>query len=313
MQRIGLVLAPNFRVVSLAALAVFEIANASLGAPAYELVAVSETGAPVTTWFGMTVTTQPFDRRPFDTLLVSTTTDLPLPTRALHVFLTDASKTARRIGSICVGAFTLGEIGLLDGRRATTHWAFAAELQRRFPKAKVETDSIFTEDRRVWTSAGMTADTDLALRMVEQDHGREFAQVVARSMLIERRRSGGDPQQSVLLDIEPTSDAVQRALAYARTHLDGRLTVETLARAASLSRRQFARLFRGQTGGTPAKAVESLRLEAARLMLEQSALHIDVIAKQVGFGDHERMRRAFVRTFGRSPQTLRNAARPETD
>jgi transcriptional regulator GlxA family with amidase domain len=311
MQRVGLVLVPHFRAVSLAALAVFEIANAKLAAPLYEVTVISEGGEPVTSSFGMTVTTQPFERGPFDTVLVTTSVDLPAPTSALRAFLEDASNTVRRIGSVCVGAFTLGAVGLLDGRRATTHWAFAAELQRRFPNAKVERDSLFTEDRQVWTSAGMTADTDLALSMVEQDHGRDFAQVVARSMLVERRRAGGDPQQSVLLDIEPQSDAIQRALTHARGHLDGPLTIETLARAASLSPRQFARIFRAQTGGTPAKAIESLRLEAARLMLEQSSLHIDVIAKQTGFGDRERMRRAFIRVFGRSPQALRNSARLE--
>jgi transcriptional regulator GlxA family with amidase domain len=308
-QRIGLVLAPDFQVGSLAALNVFECANLMLEEPRYEVAVLSEGGAPVTSSFGMTVTTLPLESGHFDTILVVANMELSPPTPGVKAFLQNAAKKTRRVASICVGAFTLGEAGLLDGRRATTHWRFTRELERRFPQAKVELDRIFTEDGHIWTSAGRTANTDMALGMVERDLGREVARLVAEALVVERRRPGGQSQRSVLLDFEPKSDQIQDALTYARNNLQSKLTVETLARAACLSPRQFRRMFRAQTGETPAKAVESLRLEAARLMTEQSSLTIEAIAGETGFGDPERMRRAFLRAFGNSPQALRRLAR----
>jgi transcriptional regulator GlxA family with amidase domain len=218
---------------------------------------------------------------------------------------------SRRVAATCTGAFILAEAGLLDGRRATTHWNRARDLQARFPKVKVEEDPIFIVDGPVWTSAGMTAGIDLALAMVEKDLGVDIARAVARQLVVYHRRAGGQSQFSALLELEPKSDRIQSALAYAKRNLDKLLTVGRLAEAAHLSPRQFSRAFRAETGQPPAKAVEKLRVETARLMMEQSRHPIDVIAQQTGFADRDRMRRAFLRAFGQPPQVVRRNARAQ--
>ena len=204
----------------------------------------------------------------------------------------------------------MAEAGLLDGRRATTHWAYAQELQQRFSKVKVEMDRIFVADGPIWTSAGMTAGIDLALGLVERDMGQDIARATARTMVVHHRRAGGQSQHSAMLELDAKSDRVQTALAYARKNLREPLTVEELAEAACLSPRQFGRVFKAETGQSPAKAIENLRLEAARFMLEQGRLPIEEIAREAGFGDRERMRRSFLRTFGQTPQAVRNASHP---
>src|SRR5947208_249439 len=211
----------------------------------------------------------------------------------------------------CRGAFILAEAGLPDGRRATTHWHRARELQAGFPKVKVEEDRIFIIDGPVWTSAGMTAGIDLALAMVEKDLGADVARMVARKQVVYHRRAGGQSQFSALLELEPKSDRIQSALTYAKRNLGTPLTVGQLAKAVHLSPRQFGRAFRAETGQSPAKAVENLRVEAARLMMEQSRHPIDVIARQTGFIDRDRMRRAFLRAFGQPPQVIRRNARAQ--
>ncbi|MGC1304792.1 MAG: helix-turn-helix domain-containing protein, partial [Caulobacteraceae bacterium] len=211
----------------------------------------------------------------------------------------------------CTGAFVLAEAGLLDGRRATTHWAHARLLQTRAPKAKVDEDRIFINDRQVWTSAGMTAGIDLALAMVEDDLGAETARLVARKLVVYHRRAGGQSQFSALLELEPKSDRIQSALAYAKLNLHTPLSVGELAEAARLSPRQFSRTFHAETGQSPAKAVENLRVEAARVMMEEGRHSIDVIAQQTGFADRDRMRRAFLRAFGQPPQVIRRNVRAE--
>jgi len=223
--------------------------------------------------------------------------------------LRQAPERCRRVAATCTSAFILAEAGLLDGRRATTHWSRARDLQARFPKVKVEEDRIFVVDGPVWTSAGMTTGIDLALAMVEQDLGADVARAVARQMVVYHRRAGGQSQFSALLELEPKSDRIQSALAYAKRNLDKPLTVGQLAEAAHLSPRQFSRAFRAETGQSPAKALENLRIEAARLMMEQSRHPIDVIARQTGFADRDRMRRAFLRAFGQPPQVIRRIAR----
>jgi transcriptional regulator GlxA family with amidase domain len=246
----------------------------------------------------------------FDTLLVGSPPRVLPSSPQLISFLRGAPTKSRRVASICIGAFILGEAGLLDGRRATTHWMLAAELQRRHTKATVEADRIFIADGPIWTSAGMTAALDLALALVERDLGAERAREIARVMVMHHRRAGGQSQHSTLLDLDAKSDRVQKALLYARSNLSEPLSVENLAQAACLSPRQFSRVFRAETGLSPAKAIENLRLEAARLMLEQGRLPIESIANETGFGDRERMRRSFVRAFGQTPQSIRNAAPP---
>jgi transcriptional regulator GlxA family with amidase domain len=308
-QRIGFVVSPGFRMMSFAVASVFEFANVEMSEPVYDVHLLSETGGSVRTSIGVSVATEPFDDTNFDTLIVGRGTQPPTP--GLIEFVRRAPGRCRRVATTCLGAFVLAEAGLLDGRRATTHWHRARDLQARFPKVKVEEDRIFIIDGSVWTSAGMTAGIDLALAMVEQDLGADVARAVARQLVVYHRRTGGQSQFSALLELEPKSDRIQSALAYAKRNLDTQLTVGQLAEAARLSPRQFSRVFRAETGQSPAKAVENLRIEAARLMMEQSRHPIEAIARLTGFADRDRMRRAFLRTFGQPPQVIRRNARAE--
>jgi transcriptional regulator GlxA family with amidase domain len=311
MQRIGFVVLPGFQMMSLAALSVFEFANKELGEPVYDVRLLSETGGSVIGSIGVSIATEPFDDTNFDTLITGGSAEIGALTPGVIEFLQQALGRYRRVAAICTGAFNLAAAGLLDGRRATTHWHRARDLQAQFPKVKVEEDRIFITDGSVWTSAGMTAGIDLALAMIEEDLGADVARAVARQLVVYHRRAGGQSQFSALLELEPKSDRIQSALAYAKRNLHTALTVGQLAKAAHLSPRQFSRAFRAETGQSPAKAVENLRIEAARLMMEQSRHPIDVIARQTGFADRDRMRRAFLRAFGQPPQVIRRNARAQ--
>jgi transcriptional regulator GlxA family with amidase domain len=311
MQRIGFIVLPGFQMMSVASLSVFELANSEMGEPVYDLRLLSESGGSVRSSIGFSVATEPFSNANFDTLMVGGSAAAGSLTPGVIKFLRQALKRSRRVASTCTGAFILAEAGVLDGRRATTHWHRARDLQARFPNVKVEEDRIFIVDGPVWTSAGMTAGIDLALAMVEKDVGADVARAVARKLVVYHRRAGGQSQFSALLELEPKSDRIQSALAYARRNLDKPLTVGQLAAAAHLSPRQFSRAFRAETGQSPAKAIENLRVEAARLMMERSRHPIDVIAQQTGFADRDRMRRAFLRAFGQPPQVIRRNARAE--
>ncbi len=309
MKRIGLVVFPGFQILDLVAISVFEVANMAAAALAYEVQLLSEHGGPVVSSSGVLVETRPFSEAKFDTVMV-TGWLTPLPSSAgLLAFMNSASKVSRRVASICTGAFVLAEAGLLDGHRATTHWAFARSMQSRFPKVKVQEDKIYIVDGSIWTSAGMTSCIDLCLAMVESDLGADIARGVARKMVVYHRRTGGQSQFSALLELQPKSDRIQDALAFAKKNLKGDLSVEILAEAARLSPRQFSRAFRSETGQSPAKAVENLRVEAARILMEEAQHPVDVIARETGFSDPERMRRAFLRAFGQPPQAIKRAAR----
>ncbi len=311
MQRIGFIVFPGFQVMSFAVISVFEFANLEIGKPVYDVHLISETGGATRASIGMGIVAEPFDDTSFDTLIIGGGTTIEPSTPRLIEFVQQGLKRYRRLAATCTGAFILAEAGLLDGRRATTHWYHARDLQARYPKVKVEEDRIFIVDGPVWTSAGMTAGIDLALAMVEQDLGADVARAVARKLVVYHRRAGGQSQFSALLELEPKSDRIQNALAHAKGNLASPLTVVKLAKAAHLSPRQFSRAFRAETGQSPAKAVENLRVEAARLMMEQSRHPIDIIARQTGFADRDRMRRAFLRAFGQPPQAIRRNARGE--
>jgi transcriptional regulator GlxA family with amidase domain len=220
----------------------------------------------------------------------------------------DLAPEARRVASVCTGAFLLAASGLLDGRVATTHWRYAAELQRRFPKVRVKADRIYAKDGNVWTSAGIAAGIDLALALIEDDFGIDVSKTVARDMVVHHRRSGGQSQFSTMLELDPPSDRVRDALKFAREHLHEPLSVERMAEAARISARQFARLFLKETGDTPARAVERLRVEVALPRIHEGTESIEMIARHVGFGDKERMRRAFLRIYGQPPRALRRSA-----
>ena len=305
MHRIGLVLFPGIQVLSLAPLAVFEMANLELGRAFYDVRVLSESGGQICTSIGATVDTRPFGRSRFDTVIFGGASVILPSSPKLLAFVRRAMSSVRRIAGPCTGAFILAEAGILDGRRATTHWAFAREFRSLYPQVTLEDDRIFIIDGPVWTSAGMTAALDLALAMVEKDLGLEVAKNVARKMVLFHRRAGGQSQFSALLELEPKSDRIQSALTYARRNLRTLLSVEQLAEAAHLSPRQFSRAFRAETGQSPAKAIESLRLEAARLMMEEGRHPIEVVARETGFASRERMRRAFLRAYGQPPQAMR--------
>ncbi|MCK1280999.1 GlxA family transcriptional regulator [Bradyrhizobium sp. 61] len=309
-MKIGLVLCPNFQPICFGAVAAFDVANKQAGETLYDVRVLSEEGGLVASWAGMQVMTDPFDDAPYDTLIVAAGLEIPTSSPGLVRLLRAAARDARRVAAICLGSFVLGDAGLLNGRRATTHWRYAQALQDRFPSCKVDMDKIFIADGPIWTSAGMTAGTDLVVGMIERDHGSDIARSVAKGMVMYHRRSGGQSQHSTLLDLSANEDRVQRALNYARQNLAESLTIDDLAEAACLSPRQFTRLFRSETGTTPAKAVEALRVEAAKLMLEQSRLPIEVIAREVGFANRERMRLAFARVHGEVPRAIRNDAGP---
>ena len=311
MRRIVFVVYPGYSVMALAAATVFETANMAAGEGLYELSFVSEEGGAVPASAGVRIDSQAFNGASGDTLIIGGATFEETSTPGLIDFVRASPDAFRRVAGICTGAFVLAEAGLLDGRRATTHWAYARDLQKRFPRARIDDDRIFINDGPVWTSAGMTAGIDLALALVESDHGAELAKSVARKLVVYHRRTGGQSQFSTLLELDAKSDRIQKALAYARAHLHTPLTVPDLAEAASLSPRQFSRAFHAETGQSPAKAVENLRVEAARTLMEQSRHPIDVVARQTGFSDRDQMRRAFLRAFGQPPQVLRRAARAE--
>jgi transcriptional regulator GlxA family with amidase domain len=312
MKKIAFVVMPGFQVMSLAAMSVFEFANIAAGEPAYEIRILSEHGGAVANSMGLPVQTTPFDRAAIDTMIVGGGTGIDPCSPALLDDIRRAARRSRRVASICTGAFALADAGLLDDRRATTHWMFARELATRYPRITVEEDRIFLADGPVWTSAGMTAGLDLALALVEADRGATVARQVARALVMYHRRAGGQSQFSALLEIEPKSDRVQKALSFAKSNLRAELSVEQLAEAAALSPRQFSRIFLAETGRTPAKAVERLRLEAARTMMEEGRHPIETIARETGFADRERMRRAFVRAFGQPPQAVRRGIEPSS-
>ncbi|WP_213766050.1 GlxA family transcriptional regulator [Caballeronia sp. dw_19] len=310
MLRIGYIVVPNFQVMIFGGLTVFEMANRMTKEPHYDIRLISEGGGPVRSSLGYSVLTDSFDDGGFDTVIIGGVIDgVYTASPALVDYLRGAVKNTRRVASMCTGAFFLAQAGVLDDRRATTHWAHARELQTTYPRINVEEDRIFIVDGPVWTSAGMTAGTDLAISMVERDLGVKIARTIAKRMVMFHRRAGGQLQHSTLLDLDAKTDRIQTALVYAKSNLHTPLTVDRLAEAANLSVRQFTRAFREETGQSPAKAVENLRLEAARLMVEQGRLPIDVVARETGFADPDRMRRAFLRAFGQPPQAIRRNAR----
>jgi transcriptional regulator GlxA family with amidase domain len=221
-------------------------------------------------------------------------------------WLRHCAPLARRVTSVCTGAYLLAEAGLLAGKRVTTHWAFGADLASRFPDVIVDTEPIFIRDGSITTSAGVTAGIDLALALVEEDVGREAALAVARELVVYLRRPGGQAQFSAHLRAQAAQRAPLREVQqWISEHLATDLTVPALAARAGLSPRQFARAFTTETGVSPGKHVAAVRLEAARRMLEDSVLGVEQVARACGYGTAEAMRRAFVHALGVPPTGYR--------
>jgi len=245
---------------------------------------------------------------PIDTLLVAGGHGYvaALRDRALTDWLREAAPRARRHGSICTGAFPLAASGLLDGKRATTHWSLASSFAREFPSTRLEVDSIFVRDGQTYTSAGMSAGIDLALAMIEEDHGRTLALRVARSLVVFLKRPGGQSQFSTHLQAQFSSvPAIRKAQEWALAHLSGDLSVKMLAAHVRMSERNFRRLFVDELGETPREYVERIRLDEARRQIEDTNLPAQAVARQCGFRTMDSLRRAFVRRLGVTPQWYR--------
>lgn len=311
LRRIAVLIFPEFQLLDAAGpIAAFEIAD-RLAGEAYDIAVVALEPGLVASSSGATMQAQALPEGPLDTLLVAGgngTRELVRCPRTRSL-IEAAAPRARRVASVCSGAFLLAEAGLLDGRRATTHWQRCPDFARRYPQVRLEPDRIFVRDDAVWTSAGITAGIDMALALIEDDLGAEVARQTAQQLVVYHRRPGGQSQFSALVEMGGHSGRFARLLAWMRDNLGRRITVEAMAEAAAMSPRHFARAFQAETGLTPAKALERLRLEVARERVEASAEPIEQVATAAGFGDPERMRRAFLRAFGQPPQALRRSAR----
>ena len=302
---------PGFQVLDAAGpLAAFEAANA-FAPGAYRLGVVSRDGGLVESSGGTQLATRPADLADTaDTLIVmggdgvfAAAADAP----TLR-FLADSSAPLRRVASVCSGAFLLAAAGLLDGRRATTHWRRSRDFARRFPQVKLEEDRIYTRDGKLWTSAGISAGIDLALALIGDDLGEAVARQVARQLVVYYRRPGGQSQFSEMAELQPAGGRFADLLDHIRSHLDARLGVDELAALAHMSPRNFSRRFTAEVGVSPARAVERLRVEAAAAALESGGGSVQAVARKFGFADPERMRRAFVRILGVPPSARRRAA-----
>ena len=311
-RAIGFLIFPEFMLLDATGpISTFEIGG-RVARGRYELrVLAAEPGA-VASSSGVALNAEGLDSvGRLDTLIVSGglgVDEMTADPRVLEL-VREAASRCRRVASVCSGAYVLAAAGLLDGRAATTHWSRSTDFARRFPKVKLQPDRIFARDGHIWTSAGITAGVDLSLALVEDDFGEAVARQTAQQLVVYHRRPGGQSQFSALLEIERSDGRFSPLLAWARERLTEPLTIEQLAGQAAMSPRNFTRAFTAETGLTPAKAVERLRLEAARTHVEQGREPIDLLAGKVGFRDPERMRRAFVRAFGQPPQALRRAAR----
>jgi transcriptional regulator GlxA family with amidase domain len=310
-RRLAVVIFPEFQLLDAAGpIAAFEIA-ARLAPGAYEIHVVAPGGGLIRSTSGVQLAAEPLESGPWDTVMVAggSGSRAAGESREIVAWLQTSAPAARRVTSVCSGAYFLAEAGLLDGRRATTHWGSTDHFARRYPKVKLDADRIFIRDGDVWTSAGITAGIDLALALIEDDLGVTIARRTAQQLVVHQRRPGGQSQFSALIDLGGRTGRFGELMDWIRDRLDEPLTVERLAEQVAMSPRNFARAFASETGTTPAKAVERLRLEAARTQVEAGRTPVNLIAERVGFGDPERMRRAFLRAFGQPPQALRRAAR----
>jgi transcriptional regulator GlxA family with amidase domain len=313
-RTIAVIVFPDFQLLDAAGpLTAFEAAGRSAAPPAYRLRTIARIAGPVASSSGVQVIAESFFDEPLDTLIVAGGWGVPAAAACAETlaYVRAAAGRARRIASVCSGAFILAAAGLLDQRRATTHWSRAADLARAYPQIRVEPDRIFIRDGTIWTSAGITAGIDLALALVAEDLGEPVAKRAAQQLVVYHRRPGGQSQFSALLEADHAESRFSALLAWARERLAEPLPVERLADRAAISARHFARVFAAETGMTPAKAIERLRLEASRERVENGAEPIEQVALRTGFGDPERMRRAFIRAFGQPPQALRRTAKAE--
>ena len=294
-------------------LQVFASANdlvaAAGGMPPYAPRVVAQGGKAVTASAGIGIVAGPLPAlgAALDTLMIAggQGVDAAAADPVLVEWVRGRATRARRVASVCTGAFLLAASGVLDGRRAATHWSFCAELARRFPAVRVESDPIFVQDGPVWTSAGVTSGIDLALALVEEDLGRTVALAVARYLVVFLKRPGGQAQFSAALSLQAAEDKFGALHDWIKRHLAEDMSLPILAGQAGMSERSFSRHYAEETGLTPGRAVERLRVEAARQLLSESRLPVKRISQRCGFGSEETMRRSFVRLLAATPQDYR--------
>lgn len=312
-RRIELLCFPAVQLLDVAGpLQVFATANDVAAArglpPAYAVRVIGGAGRMVRTSSGLVLRSEalPAGKAP-QTLIVAggPGVEAAVADRALRDWLKRRSAQAERVCSVCTGAFLLAATGLLDGRRATTHWSFCAELAQRFPAVRVETNPIFVRDGRIWTSAGITAGIDLALALVEEDLGRAIALAVARYLVVFLKRPGGQAQYSAVLSLQAADDRFAALNEWIGRNLSSDLSLATLAGRSGMSERSLIRHYTRATGLTPARAVEKLRVETACNLMTQSRLPLKRVAQRCGFGSEETMRRSFLRQVRVSPQEYR--------
>jgi transcriptional regulator GlxA family with amidase domain len=306
-RRVVFVVFPGFQLLGLSGpTCAFQLAKEG-DRSAYEIEIVSSGGGEVTCSAGFRVATKSHPSGTVDTLIVVGGNAIWEDKVAADVarLLSELTKDARRIASICTGAFALAEIGLLQNKQATTHWRRISKFRSLYPEVDVVTDRLFTRDGKIWTSAGISAGIDLALALIEDDLGAAKMRDLSQELVVKHREIGGQPQFLSSLEIEASSDRIRRAITYAQTHLAKPLSVNVLAEVACISERQFSRAFRRETGLSVAKAIEMLRADAARSMVEATFQPLEAISRVCGFGDPERMRRTFVKLYGRPPRALR--------
>lgn len=310
-RAVGIVIHPGFQLLDTAGpTTAFELAE-RFRPGSYDLKLLAPDGGQVESSSGLSLSAEPLGEAFFDTVVVSGGEIIRSVAAAHEIVAWLRRVKARRIASVCSGAYLLAEAGLLDGRRATTHWNSTDDFGRRYPKVKLDAERIFIQDGNVWTSAGISAGIDLALALIEDDLGPEVARRTAQQLVVHQRRPGGQSQFSALVELGGRTGRFAPLIDWMRAHLAEPLTVERLADRAAMSPRNFARAFTAETGTTPAKAIERLRLEIARMAVETSHTPLERIAEDVGLGDAGRMRRAFIRSIGQPPQALRRTARAQ--
>ena len=305
-MRIAILAFPRFQLLDVAGPAdVFNEAARQLGEPrAYQVQLIGTEAGMLASSSGLQMAvdaTVATHRGAIDTLLVAGSPNIAdmVSDAKLQDWLRRKSRTVRRYGSVCTGAFVLGSSGLLDGKRVATHWNVAGRLATDYPRACVEADAIYVKDGKLFTSAGVTAGMDLALALVEEDHGRELALRVARELVMFLKRPGGQSQFSSHLAAQTSErSSVREVQDHVLEHLASDLSVAALARQAGMSERTFARIFRSETGSTPAEFVEKARIDAARRLAEESDVPAKRLADTVGYANVDGFRRAFSRRLG---------------
>ena len=311
LRQVAFIIFPGFHLLDASGpIAAFDLVR-RFEPQAYDIQLMAAGGGAIASSAGIAFETLPLGDGAYDTIIVAggeIQEDMG-DVDEIVAWLRQAAPRARRTASVSTGAFLLAEAGLLQGRRATTHWGVTHLFAKRFPEVALDADRIYIRDGSIWTSGGATAGIDLALALIEEDLGPEVARRTAQYLVVHQRRPGGQSQHSAFLEVGGVSGRFAELMGWIAEHLAEPLSVERMAARAAMSPRHFARTFTQEIGLTPAKAVEKLRIDKARARIEGGHHAVEDVARQCGFGEAERMRRAFLRHFGLSPQIFRQSSR----